>query len=58
MLSHAMSAMPPSLANATDRSQVLQLNIAAGYVSALIGKAGMGTKQIAINTDTKIPCQS
>lgn len=54
MLSTAVSAMPPSLASAGERSQVLQFNCAASYVSALIGKAGMGTKQIAITTDTKI----
>ena len=54
MLSTAVSAMPPSLANAGDRSQMLQFNCPAGYVSALIGKAGMGTKHIAITTDTKI----
>ena len=54
MLSTAVSAMPPSLANSNDRSQVLQFNCPAAYVSALIGKAGMGTKHIAVTTDTKI----
>ena len=52
MLSQAVSALPPTLS--TDRSQQIQFNCAAGYVSALIGKAGQGTKQIAIQTDTKI----
>ena len=52
LLSSAVSALPASLA--TDRSQQLQFNCAAGYVSALIGKAGTGTKQIATMTDTKI----
>jgi len=54
MLSSAVSAMPPALANSTDRSQVLQFSVQENFVSALIGKAGSGTKQIAINTDTKI----
>jgi len=54
MLSSAVSAMPPTLANSTDRSQVLQFSVQESFVSALIGKAGAGTKQIAINTDTKI----
>eukprot|EP00931_Biecheleriopsis_adriatica_P025938 TRINITY_DN15829_c0_g1_i1.p1 TRINITY_DN15829_c0_g1~~TRINITY_DN15829_c0_g1_i1.p1 ORF type:complete len:493 (-),score=122.42 TRINITY_DN15829_c0_g1_i1:119-1597(-) len=54
MLSTAVSAMPPSLTNSQDRSHVAQFNCPAGYVSALIGKAGMGTKQIAMSTDTKV----
>ena len=52
MLSNAVSQLPPSLAS--DRSQALQFNCQAEFVSALIGKAGQGTKQIAIMTDTKI----
>ena len=52
MLSNAVSQLPPGAAS--DRSQGLQFNCPAQLVSALIGKAGQGTKQIAINTDTKI----
>ncbi|CAK9028853.1 unnamed protein product [Durusdinium trenchii] len=52
MLSQAVSALPSSLG--PDRSQQILFNCAAGYVSALIGKAGAGTKQIAMMTDTKI----
>ena len=52
MLSNAVSQLPPSLAS--DRSQALQFTCQAEFVSALIGKAGQGTKQIAIMTDTKI----
>lgn len=52
MLSLAVGSLPASLS--ADRSQLLQFNCLAGYVSALIGKAGQGTKQIATQTDTKI----
>eukprot|EP00930_Biecheleria_cincta_P079136 TRINITY_DN6685_c0_g1_i1.p1 TRINITY_DN6685_c0_g1~~TRINITY_DN6685_c0_g1_i1.p1 ORF type:complete len:411 (-),score=93.95 TRINITY_DN6685_c0_g1_i1:69-1301(-) len=54
MLSAAVSALPASLANTGDRSQTLTFNCPAELVSALIGKGGSGTKQIAINTDTKV----
>eukprot|EP00442_Polarella_glacialis_P046835 CAMPEP_0115093702 /NCGR_PEP_ID=MMETSP0227-20121206/27773_1 /TAXON_ID=89957 /ORGANISM="Polarella glacialis, Strain CCMP 1383" /LENGTH=365 /DNA_ID=CAMNT_0002486271 /DNA_START=29 /DNA_END=1126 /DNA_ORIENTATION=- len=54
MLSMAVSSLPAAIANPTDRSQKLQFNCPQACVSAIIGKAGAGIKEISMATDSKI----
>lgn len=54
MVAAALEVVPPDLAVPGVMNQQITFNIAASAVSPLIGKGGIGVKEISANTGTKI----
>merc|ERR1711972_893877 len=54
LIAGAIHTLPQNLANPMDRSQKVSFNVPAACVSAVIGKGGMGVKEISQATETKI----
>merc|ERR1712050_229520 len=51
---NAVNSLPPALLLPDDQSAAINLSCPAEYVSALIGKGGIGTKEITQATGAKI----